>query len=284
MRIENGEAGAPSFALNNVHLPLVVPGEVWWAVPTLRLPRGGPACRFRAVLGFTLVELLVVVSIIALLIAILLPSLRKAREQAKCAVCLSNLHQMGLSLTTYALENRDHFPAAACGAAIAPEENYWLCTLQRCARQPLVSRCLNDKTEAPFLDWSNPPRNRETWDNYRWSSYAMNFSLVSTPQNPHEYNRLDTIRRPDSVIYLAEIRCGGGYDHGDHIHSDLFVGVEAPKAEVAWDRHDGRSNYLFVDSHVETLHWRKTWDYPSRNLWYPSHAPGWPPPQGPPIP
>jgi prepilin-type N-terminal cleavage/methylation domain-containing protein len=54
--------------------------------------------------AFTLIELLVVVAIIALLVAILLPSLAKAREQARSAVCKSNIHQMGVGLTLYTLE------------------------------------------------------------------------------------------------------------------------------------------------------------------------------------
>ncbi len=60
--------------------------------------------------GFTLVELLVVVAIIALLVSILLPALGKAREEAKKVVCLSNCHQWGLSTLLYATDNRDSFP------------------------------------------------------------------------------------------------------------------------------------------------------------------------------
>ncbi len=52
--------------------------------------------------GFTLVELLVVVAIIALLVAILVPSLLEARELAKRSICASNLHQIGLGMVLYA--------------------------------------------------------------------------------------------------------------------------------------------------------------------------------------
>ena len=55
--------------------------------------------------GFTLVELLVVVSIIALLISILLPSLRNAREQAKITVCLANLSGLGKASLTYSADD-----------------------------------------------------------------------------------------------------------------------------------------------------------------------------------
>src|SRR5205823_12613548 len=60
--------------------------------------------------GFTLVELLVVIGIIAVRVSILLPSLNRAREAANQTKCLSNLRQLGLAFVMYLNENKGAFP------------------------------------------------------------------------------------------------------------------------------------------------------------------------------
>src|SRR5258706_6997870 len=65
--------------------------------------------------GFSLVELLVVIGIIGLVIALLLPSLARAREKANQAQCLANLHQIGLAAAMHVSEHQQHLPVAGGG-------------------------------------------------------------------------------------------------------------------------------------------------------------------------
>jgi prepilin-type N-terminal cleavage/methylation domain-containing protein len=82
------------------------------------------SCNIRRLRAFTLVELLVVIGIIALLISILLPSLTKARESAKNAKCLSNLHQIAIALQIYANDNKDQVPVG-CSAGTSTQNQWW---------------------------------------------------------------------------------------------------------------------------------------------------------------
>jgi prepilin-type N-terminal cleavage/methylation domain-containing protein len=80
-----------------------------------RLPRESRA--------FTLIELLVVIAIIAILAAMLLPALARARERAKAISCVSNLKQVGLGVALYADDNDGYYPFASDTSR--PEPNIW---------------------------------------------------------------------------------------------------------------------------------------------------------------
>ena len=75
-------------------------------VPTLRAPRYSTPHS-----AFTLIELLVVIAIVAVLAALLMPALSRAKEYGRATACLSNLHQVGLALQLYVQDNNNRLPA-----------------------------------------------------------------------------------------------------------------------------------------------------------------------------
>ncbi len=98
--------------------------------------------------AFTLVELLVVISIIAMLLAVLMPSLNKARNSAKTAKCLSNMRNMQLAHWLYMTDNNGWFINAglAHGGSHANEAAAWINTLQQYYQDRLLIRCPSDNS------------------------------------------------------------------------------------------------------------------------------------------
>ena len=94
--------------------------------------------------GFTLIELLVVIAIIALLLSIIMPAMKKVKEQAQFVICSNNLKQWGISGTMYTAENDGYFPVGLICINLTPS---WY-TTWRCRWHDEDVGCVGAKHDA----------------------------------------------------------------------------------------------------------------------------------------
>jgi len=233
--------------------------------------------RQRARHGFTLIEILVVVAIIALLISILLPSLAKARDQSRRTVCLSNLHQQAVGFSAYSSDHRHILPMhGGTGYSLREsDEQVWgwprpgtrslyvnlgLLYGRYCGKEGVFFYCPSNiarRYDDPNYGWvtfSNPgPSPYLTWGGYM---YAMS---VRPAHAPADDGKLSFKYVPGLSVY------GDAWGDYKQWQKDYKNVVEPPgKERVYFGKHQALSydnpqiiphktghNVLFTDYHAK---------------------------------
>jgi prepilin-type N-terminal cleavage/methylation domain-containing protein len=231
-----------------------------------------PSCRRSA---FTLTELLVVIGIIAVLIAILMPALSKARAAANRTVCLSNIRQLGMGILMYCNDNSGYFPTCAFwsdGVAYKAENDDWIWWE--------ANRNLNDSPIAKYLAASGMALQRvlrcpsDTIEGRKAApgivpgqgpylySYNMNIALGANVIEGPQYSRskLNQWRAPSKKIMITEIyepfNTGPGWGYGDSLARRHGTGPSpfAPGTTGITDGLEGANvSTCFIDCHVEPV-------------------------------
>jgi len=198
--------------------------------------------------GFTLIELLVVIAIIALLLSILVPSLRKAKSMARRVACSHNLKQTGLAMSMYADEHDSRYPCAQDPVSTQPAYWLWMGRGFRRWVEPYLSTRVDVNTPSVLLC----PADRTDPAKYESTSYAYSMAFYHSPEQIDAMNATtDTYSNPQPSLpqRVADVASPSGKILLGEWMSN-HVPVEDDKGWWIWQ---GTRNFLFADGQVTFL-------------------------------
>jgi len=231
----------------------------------------------RRVWAFTLIELLVVIAIIAILAAMLLPALNRAKLKAQQASCFNNLRQLTLGFTMYLDSNQNVFPGAASRSTYGFHVEDWIYWRTNLPAYPItkspivvplgttssnVFRCPGDKDDSErkrITDGNGPYYYSYSLNSYGIDGTGKNLGMSSVNNNgAWSPFKATAIKDPARKIMLAEEQTS--YQPGEVSDPDAGVINDGRWVgggnDVLTSRHSKKADVAFADGHVQPVRWQ----------------------------
>lgn len=199
--------------------------------------------------GFTLVEILVVIVIVAILAALLFPQVKKMIESAQKATCMSNMRQLGIAAHLFAAENSGFLPWAGISSAIRWETQ--IAPYLPGYTNTWSKNQTNWRRNGPF---TCPSTAKNYWLGYGWNYDGLGMSPPANPmppgKTPYDYSRSGPTRSGDKGLVVMLADSLHAYDTNIALGEvDMIYG---PPAGMKVPRpHNDGLNTLFADCHAE---------------------------------
>ena len=208
--------------------------------------------RIRRKDGFTLIELLVVIAIITMLLSVLMPALKKAKELGKRAVCLNHARQLTISWKMYADDNSEWIPQANVDS---PASNYgWVAPAASMSREDQIASIENGVL-FPYTASVNvyhcPTSSADEVRSYSIVS-SMNTANAGSSSKGNVYQKISKIRvTSDKFVFVCEGTLQQN-DNAFHVtYGDATWGNDLPPI-----RHGNGAVFSYADGHSESIAWQ----------------------------